>query len=159
MPKIRSILPTDNQQIAKVIRDTLTEFGANHPGTVYYDASTDHLFELFQQPGSAYWVVEENGVVKGGGGIFPSPGLPPDTVELVKMYLLPEMRGTGLGRAMIQQCIDEARLRGYKQMYIETMPELKQAMRTYERFGFKYLDGPLGNTGHFGCEIWMSLAL
>lgn len=156
---IRPITSKDNAQIAKVIRDTLTEFGANHPGTVYYDASTDHLFELFQQPGSAYWVVEENGVVKGGGGIFPSPGLPPDTVELVKMYLLPEMRGTGLGRAMIQQCIDEARLRGYKQMYIETMPELKQAMRTYEKFGFKYLDGPLGNTGHFGCEIWMSLAL
>jgi putative acetyltransferase len=54
---IRPIASKDNVQIAKVIRDTLTEFGANHPGTVYFDASTDHLFELFQTPGSAYWVV------------------------------------------------------------------------------------------------------
>ena len=156
---VRPIASKDNVQIAKVIRDTLTEFGANHPGTVYFDASTDHLFELFQTPGSAYWVVEEDGVVKGGGGIFPSPGLPSDTVELVKMYLLPDMRGTGLGRAMIQKCIDEAKIRGYKKIYIETMPELRQAMRTYEKFGFQYLSGPMGNTGHFGCEIWMVLDL
>jgi putative acetyltransferase len=158
-PIIRPIVLQDNQVIANVIRETLAEFGANHPGTVYYDASTDHLYELFQQEGSAYWVVEDNGVVKGGGGIFPSPGLPADTVELVKMYLLPEMRGTGLGRAMIQKCIDEAKARGYKKMYIETMPELRQAMRTYEKFGFQYLSGPMGNTGHFGCEIWMMLDL
>lgn len=156
---IRPIESKDNAQIAKVIRDTLAEFGANHPGTVYYDDSTDHLFELFQTPGAAYWVVEAGGVVKGGGGIFPSPGLASDTVELVKMYLLPEMRGTGLGSAMIQRCIDEARTRGYKQMYIETMPELRQAMRTYEKFGFRYLNGPMGNTGHFGCDIWMKLDL
>jgi putative acetyltransferase len=156
---IRPIKQEDNPEIARVIRDTLTEFGANHPGTVYYDASTDHLNELFQQEGSAYWVVEDAGMVKGGGGIFPSPGLPADTVELVKMYLLPEMRGTGLGSAMIQKCIEEAKARGYKKMYIETMPELRQAMRTYEKFGFQYLNGPLGNTGHFGCEIWMMLPL
>jgi putative acetyltransferase len=156
---IRPIKQEDNPEIARVIRDTLTEFGANHPGTVYYDASTDHLNELFQQEGSAYWVVEDAGVVKGGGGIYPSPGLPADTVELVKMYLLPEMRGTGLGSAMIQKCIEEAKARGYKKMYIETMPELRQAMRTYEKFGFQYLNGPLGNTGHFGCEIWMMLSL
>jgi putative acetyltransferase len=104
-------------------------------------------------------VVEEDGVVKGGGGIFPSQGLPSDTVELVKMYLLPDMRGTGIGRAMIQKCIDEAKIRGYKKIYIETMPELRQAMRTYEKFGFQYLSGPMGNTGHFGCEIWMVLDL
>ncbi len=30
------------------------------------------------------------------------------------------------------------------------MPELRKAMSVYEKFGFKYLDGPLGNTGHFG---------
>ena len=158
-PIIRPIVLQDNQVIANVIRETLAEFGANHPGTVYYDASTDHLYELFQQEGSAYWVVEDAGIVKGGGGIFPSPGLPSDTVELVKMYLLPDMRGTGLGRAMIQKCIDEAKIRGYKKIYIETMPELRQAMRTYEKFGFQYLSGPMGNTGHFGCEIWMMLDL
>jgi putative acetyltransferase len=35
------------------------------------------------------------------------------------------------------------------------MPELKQALKTYAKFGFRYIDKPLGNTGHFGCELWM----
>ena len=156
---IRPIEPKDNPLIAKVIRDTLAEFGANHPGTVYYDPTTDQLYELFRKEGSMYNVVEHNGRIVGGGGIFPSDGLPPDTCELVKMYLLPEARGIGLGRRMIQLCIDAAIAKGFRNMYIETMPELRQAMKTYEQFGFKYLDGPMGNTGHFGCEIWMSKSL
>ena len=95
----------------------------------------------------------------GGGGIFPSNGLPEDTCELVKMYLLPEARGIGLGRMLIQKCLDGARATGFKKIYLETMPELKQALKTYEKFGFQYLDGPMGNTGHFGCDRWMLMEL
>ena len=43
---IREIQPADNSHLAKIIKSTLKEFGANHPGTVYYDATTDTLFEL-----------------------------------------------------------------------------------------------------------------
>jgi putative acetyltransferase len=156
---IRPIEPKDNTHIAKVIRDTLVEFGANHPGTVYYDPTTDDLYSLFRKSDSAYDVVEYRGRILGGGGIFPSDGLPPDTCELVKMYLLPEARGIGLGSAMIQRCIDAAIANGFSRMYIETMPELRQAMKTYEKFGFEYRDGPMGRTGHFGCQIWMSKKL
>jgi putative acetyltransferase len=35
------------------------------------------------------------------------------------------------------------------------MSELKQAIGVYEKFGFDYLNKPLGNTGHFGCDVWM----
>ena len=45
---IRKIEPTDNEALAKIIRDALTEFKANKPGTVYFDDSTDHLYELFK---------------------------------------------------------------------------------------------------------------
>lgn len=158
--KIRQIRPEDNAAIALVIRKTLVEFGANRPGTVYFDASTDSLYQLFSTtPGSTYFIAEWNGEVVGGGGIFPSPGLPPHTCELVKMYLLPPTRGIGLGRKMIESCIEFAREYGYRFVYIETMPELEQAMKTYEKFGFQYLEGPLGETGHFGCERWMLLSL
>ena len=53
---IRPIEPNDNVALAKVIRDTLTEFGANKPGTVYFDPTTDALYELFRTPGSFYFV-------------------------------------------------------------------------------------------------------
>ncbi|HLO79626.1 MAG TPA: GNAT family N-acetyltransferase [Chitinophagaceae bacterium] len=152
---IRPIAPEDNAAIAKVIRDTLAEFGANHPGTVYFDPTTDHLWEMFQAAGSFYQVALLNGKIVGGGGIFPSDGLPTDTCELVKMYLLPEVRGIGLGRKLISDCITTAEKLGYKNIYLETMPELKDALNTYAKFGFSYLKGPMGNTGHFGCALWM----
>ena len=157
---LRPIQPQDNAALATIIRNTLEEFGANRPGTVYFDPTTDALYELFQHtPGAAYYIAEHNGSIAGGGGIFPSPGLPNDTCELVKMYLLPPYRGIGLGKKIIETCIGFARENGYRQIYIETMPELRQAMHTYEKFGFYYLEGPLGNTGHFGCELWMLLTL
>ena len=154
-PIIRPIQPADNPVIAKIIRDTLTEFGANHPGTVYYDPTTDALFELFRQEKSVYNIAEIDGKIVGGGGIFPTAGLPADTCELVKMYLLPEARGTGLGTQLINRCLEQAAANGFSKVYLETMNELKAALKVYERLGFNYLTGPMGNSGHFGCPLWM----
>lgn len=152
---IRTIQPQDNPALAQIIRSTLKEFGASKPGTVYYDPTTDALYQLFQTPGSVYYVAEANGTLVGGGGIYPSNGLPEKTCELVKMYLLPEVRGIGLGKRLIEKCLQFAKEAGYESVYIETMPELKQALHTYEKFGFEYLSHPLGNTGHTGCDLWM----
>jgi len=152
---IRPIQPADNPLLARIIRNALAEFGANKPGTVFYDPTTDALFELFQQPGSFYLVAANDHTLLGGAGIFPSNGLPEGVCELVKMYLDPAARGQGLGRALIQQCLDKAATMGYKKVYLETMPELRKAVSVYEKFGFSYLDGAMGNTGHFGCDVWM----
>lgn len=156
---IRSIEAKDNPALAKVIRQTLVEFGANHAGTVYYDESTDRLSTLFTMAGSAYFVAEQDGEILGGGGIFPTQGLGDDTCELVKMYLLPATRGKGLGAALLQKCIAFAINYGYKNMYLETMPELSLAIQLYQKAGFEKLDSPLGQSGHFGCGIWMLLKL
>ena len=152
---IRDLQKEDNPALAKVVKDTLAEFGANHPNTVYYDPTTVTLFEVFQTPRSKYFLAELNNKIVGGGGIYPTDGLPPDTCELVKMYLLPEARGLGLGRTLIEKCIESAAENGFKKIYLETMPELKQALSVYEKFGFEYLKGPMGNSGHTGCSLWM----
>ena len=152
---IRTIQPTDNLHLAVIIRNALAEFGANKPGTVFYDPTTDDLFNLFQQPGSIYYVAEQDGTIIGGAGIYPSNGLPQGTCELVKMYLTPQSRGKGLGKQMIEKCLDFAADAGYQQVYIETMPELRKAVSVYEKLGFIHLNGPMGNTGHFGCDVWM----
>lgn len=156
---IRPIRPADNAALAVIIRNALEEFGANHPGTVYYDASTDALYELFREPGSGYFVATNDEELLGGGGIFPTAGLPDDTCELVKMYLRPDARGTGLGKKLIETSLDFAKKSGYKNVYLETMPELKPALKVYEKFGFNYLNGPLGDSGHTGCTLWMSREL
>lgn len=156
MMNIRQIITSDNPFLAAIIRDTLSEFGANHPGTVFFDPTTDALYELFQKPRSVYFVAEdEDGTIVGGGGIFPTEGLPVGTCELVKMYLLPRARGIGLGSSIIVKCLQWAKESGFNKVYLESMPELHLALKVYEKFGFTYLCSPLGNSGHFGCDLHM----
>lgn len=156
---IRPIELGDNPVMAKIIRSALAEFGADKPGTVYYDESTDHLFELFQTPGSCYFVAQDGEEILGGAGIFPTEGLPPHWCELVKMYLRREAQGLGIGRTLITKSLEEAKKMGYKTVYLETMPELSKAVKVYEKFGFEYLCQPMGNSGHFGCDMWMKIDL
>ncbi|HET9057597.1 MAG TPA: GNAT family N-acetyltransferase [Chitinophagaceae bacterium] len=152
---IRLLTAADNVAIAKIIRTSLEEFGANKPGTVYYDSTTDNLYELFQKKGAVYFIAEYNGDIVGGAGIYPTDNLPTGYCELVKMYLKKEIRGIGLGRHLIDDCLKWAKENNYTHCYLETMPELRKAVSVYEKFGFEYLQGPLGSSGHFGCDVWM----
>ncbi len=151
----RQIAPGDNAALAAIIRRTLEDYDAVREGTVYYDESTDHLYELFQRAGSVYFVAEENGMILGGGGVFPTDGHDAATCELVKMYLSGAGRGRGIGRQLLEHCIEFARSAGYTQMYLESMPELHHAIRLYDKMGFTRLSAPLGASGHYGCGIWM----
>lgn len=153
--QIRPIAERDNAALAFIIRSSLEEFGAAKQGTVYYDATTDALYQLFQAKGAAYFVAEQDGNLLGGGGIYPTEGLPQGTCELVKMYLHRDSRGMGLGKKLIKKNLEFARHAGYTQVYLETMPELKQALSVYAKFGFEYLKQPIGNSGHHGCSLWM----
>lgn len=152
---IQPIKAADNKALAAIIRRSLEEFDANKPGTVYFDPTTDNLSALFETAGSAYFVAAEEGELLGGCGIFPTPGLPAGTCELVKLYISNKARGRGLGKLLMEHCLDKARQSGYLQVYLETMPELNIAVPMYEKMGFEYLPGPLGQSGHHGCDIWM----
>jgi putative acetyltransferase len=153
--QIRPIEQKDNIDIAKVIRGALEEFGANKPGTVYFDPTTDALFELFNTPGSYYYIATIDNKVVGGAGIFPTENLPKGTCELVKLYLHKDARGTGLGKQLLNTAMQWAKENGYTQVYLESMPELSKAVTIYENVGFQRINQPLGNSGHCGCDIWM----
>ena len=152
---IREIKEEDDQVLSLIIKNTLAEFGAAKPGTVAFDPTTDHLSDLFSLEKSIYYVALKDGKIMGGAGIFPTDGLPNDTCELVKMYLLKESRGKGLGKLLIHKSIEFARSKGFKKIYLETLPELESAVHVYRSLGFQSLNAPLGNSGHFGCSMWM----
>ena len=156
---LRTIVKSDNVEIAAVIRKVFREFKIDRPGTVYFDPTTDDLYSLFQTPGSVYWIALNDNVIIGGCGIFPTPALPQGCAELVKFYLAAEYRGKGIGRLLMSKSIDSARELGYKQIYLESMPELGKAISMYEKAGFRSINHPMGNSGHFGCDIWMLLDL
>src|SRR6516225_4910766 len=99
--QIRIIQPSHNAALTTIIRSSLAEFGLDRPGTTYFDAATDNMYSHFQEEGSRYFVALLNGEIVGGGGIYPSAGLPTATCELVKMYLANSVRGKGIGSKLI----------------------------------------------------------
>ncbi|MCX6300599.1 MAG: GNAT family N-acetyltransferase [Bacteroidia bacterium] len=151
----RNIEKKDNKEIAELIRSVFREFGVDRPGTVYFDPTTDDLFSLFRTPGSMYWIAEDDGKIIGGCGIYPTQNLPEGCAEVVKLYLNASYRKLGIGRQLLELSIESAKKIGYRQLYLESLPELGKAISLYQKQGFRFLNHKMGDEGHFGCTIWM----
>ncbi len=145
--------------MAQVIRTVMPEFGACGPGFALSDPEVDHLSVAYAVPRAAYFVLLRAGSVVGGGGIAPLTGGDPEVCELRKMYFLGEVRGRGQGWRMLQHCLEAARRLGYRRCYLETLTGMDAAQHLYAAAGFKALCGPLGATGHFGCDRYFALDL
>ena len=152
---IREISLADNLQIAKVIREVLIEMGVPKVGTAYADSALDFMFETYDKPECIYFVAEKDGVVVGGCGVSPLQKGDPEICELQKMYILNSVRGQGIGKRLIEVCLKKAKEFGFKKCYLETMPYMEHARKLYMANGFKYIDGPMGDTGHYSCNVWM----
>lgn len=153
---LRLVQPADNPVLAQLIKTVFIEYNAPKEGTVYSDPTTNKLYDLFLEEKSVLWVAEDNnGKIVGCCGIYPTEGLPENCAELVKFYISPEGRGKGFGKELMSQSILSAKEMGYSKIYIESLPEFANAVRIYEKQGFKKLAEPLGNSGHTSCDIWM----
>jgi len=151
--KLREIEPRDAASVASIIRSVMPEFGAKGPGFAINDPEVDHMYEAYSRSGACYFVLEnDEGRVVGGGGVTRLEGGDERTCELRKMYFLPEARGGGHGKRVLELCLERARALGYRRMYLETLSGMDAAMHLYEKFGFEKLCGPMGNTGHFSCD-------
>lgn len=150
--QIRPINASDDAAVALIIRTVMPEFGADGPGFAIHDAEVSAMAAAYAQPGCAYFVVERDGRVMGGGGVAPLPNSDADICELRKMYFLPELRGLGAGAALMQQCLDAARALGYRRCYLETLTGMDDAKRLYRKSGFLPIPQALGATGHFSCD-------
>lgn len=156
---IRPIHSGDNEAVANIIRTVMPEFGACGDGFAINDPEVDWMHRAYSAPRCAYFVVESDGKVMGGGGIAPLVGGDEDVCELRKMYFLPELRGLGAGAAMMEKCLDAARMHGFHRCYLETLGGMDAAMRLYERTGFTRIPAPMGATGHGGCNAFYLLDL
>lgn len=151
---VRALQPDDNLAIRNIIRTVMPEFGASGQGFAIHDAEVEDMYAAYSQKRHAYFVFEENGKILGGGGIGPLKGGGADTCELKKMYFLSEGRGKGMGQQVLTACLQAAKDFGYKKCYLETFNTMHLAMKLYERSGFKKINGPCGNTGHFACDVF-----
>jgi putative acetyltransferase len=158
--RLRHIEPADDPIMASIIREVMPEFGASGPGFAINDPEVDFMHAAFTRPGAAYFViVNATNQVLGGGGVAPLDGGPSDICELKKMYFLPELRGHGMGRVLIGRCLSQAKELGYRTVYVETLTGMDAAQHLYRQAGFRPRGGPLGATGHHGCDRYYELDL
>ena len=150
--EIREILPRDDAAVERVIRACLVEFGGDRPGTAWEDPYLGRFSQVYAPEDSRYWVaVDEAGEVVGGVGIGPLHGAD-GVCELQKMYTLPPVRGTGTAHWLLTLALEFARER-YRQCYLETFGNMVAAQKFYEKHGFRRVEEPVADTGHWGCDV------
>lgn len=114
---LRRISAEDNAAIARY-PPVSAEYGLTaDKGYTVADPNLDELYQVYSQPCHAYWVVDYNGEVVGGGGIAPLTSSDSDICELQKMYFLSAIRGKGLAKKLALMAMDHAREMGFKRCY------------------------------------------
>ena len=77
--------------------------------------------------------------------------------EMKRMYVHPAYRKNGLGDLLVKQILSDAKEKGYKQMLLDTLPQLDSAIRLYQRHGFEFIpcynDSPVESTVYMGKDL------
>ena len=152
--------PADRQAFIDLNRDWIEEY------FVVEDSDREQLEELevsILGKGGRIVIAELAGEVVGTGAILPphhDPGDGRNWLEIVKMAARKDLRGKGIGRAVLDALIAEGRSMGADAIWLETNGDLKAAIRLYERSGFRHLgaDG-LWPTPYARCNVQMVLEL
>ena len=144
---IRDWQPQDREAAANVIKTVLEEYGLPWQPELA-DRDVIEIEKAYLEVGGEFWVIEENRSIVGTAAYQPiSRGK--NAVEIRKMYLLPSIRGLGLGRYLLQELEKAIALRAcsanaikdYQEIWIETASSLKEAVKLYERNGYKPAEG------------------
>jgi putative acetyltransferase len=154
-PVIRPIEPADVPALLDIIRDSRAEYGIAAKGVELLEPADFALYATYQRQRTMYFVAVVDGLVAGGAGVAPLTGADPLTCELQRMYLRADVRGRGIGQALLTRCLAAARQFLYVRCYLETVAQMQPALEFYGRHGFVNLQAPLGRTGHEHNDRWM----
>ena len=131
---VRDWQPDDRNAAANIICSVLAEYGLGwEPEGA--DRDVLEVETYYQATGGEFWVIEQRGRLVGTGAYYPIQR-GQNAVEIRKMYLLPEARGKGLGRFLLQTLEAAIVARHVEQIWIETASILAEAVTLYENSGY-----------------------
>ncbi|WP_088894023.1 GNAT family N-acetyltransferase [Leptolyngbya ohadii] len=137
--RVRDWRGGDRQIAAGLIASVLAEYGlGNEPDGA--DQDVLNVEQAYWETGGQFWVVEQDGRLVGTAGFYPI-ARGNHAVEIRKMYLLPEVRGQGLGRFLLKALEETIASLGYREIWIETASVLKEAVQLYENSGYEPTTG------------------
>ena len=148
-PRIRPIEARDDPVVAGIIESVLTSFELER-----YIPEQPNMSIAFARAGAEFFVLDCDGRVLGCGGFEPLPSMAADgrTCELQKMYLLPELRGRGVGRQFLQFLLGRMAAAGYARVYLVTSTKMLAAQALYRSLGFRELEEKIGDAEPGGCD-------
>ena len=136
---IRDAAPGDEYAVQEVVFAVLREYGLT-PDAHGPAADLEDLQAAYPRCGGVFRVITDPaGCIVGCGGLRPAAG---GDVELRKMYLLPEARGQGLGKRLLEELIAAARAGGHRRIVLDTASVLKEAIALYRKRGFQPYENP-----------------
>ena len=103
----------------------------------HYDEEAGNPAAKYALPRGRLYLALHDG--KAAGCIALRP-LSDDRCELKRLYVRPQFRGKGIARMLCERILEEAEKTGYREIYLDTLPELSDAIRLYEKLGFTYTD-------------------
>ncbi|MET3527015.1 GNAT family N-acetyltransferase [Phenylobacterium koreense] len=117
----------------------------------------DPVGKIIDKGGQIFMVEDEAGQVVGCVALIP---MADDGFEVAKMTVSEAARGTGLGRRLMQVCIDAAKAAGAPRLYLETNSSLAPALGLYRAMGFVDLAPEMRPpTDYARCDVWMERML
>jgi putative acetyltransferase len=135
--RIRTATSKDTERIKALVFGVLAEYGWT-AGQRATDADLDDIEGNYLRPGGLFEIIEDaQGNLLGTVGLHP---LTRETCELRRMYFIPEIRGKGLGKRILERMIESARRLGFKRIELETASVLKAAEHLYVEYGFKAME-------------------
>jgi GNAT superfamily N-acetyltransferase len=134
----------DAETIGRLLHDFNTEFGDPTPGPA---ALTNRIRELLEA--GEVTVLLAGSPARGLAVLRFRPALWKEALDayLEELYVVPERRGQGLGRALMEAAIELARAEGAGDMHLGTSEDDVAARALYESLGFSNRggrpDGPI----------------
>ena len=125
--------------------------------TISYPAESNHLLsvEALRQPDATFLTASVDGEVAGCGAFVNQGG---EYAEIKRMFVLPEFRGLKLGRRILEELENLARISGLELARLETGIHQSEALLLYEKAGYRRR-GPFGDYSEDPLSVFMEKKL